>query len=70
MKVSTKKDNPLVVSCSKSVLEDFHLQKIVIFYLQEKKLFDRFVKIMSSLKLGLEDSYLQPIIFKAHYISF
>lgn len=31
MKVSTKKDNPLIVSCSKSVLEDFHLQKIVIF---------------------------------------
>lgn len=27
-------------------------------------------KIMSSSKLGLEDSYLQPIIFKEHYIFF
>lgn len=25
---------------------------------------------MSSSKLGLEDSYLHPIIFKTHYISF
>lgn len=70
MKVSNKKDNPLIVSCSKSVLEDFHLQKFVGFFLQERQLFDRFIKILSSSKLRLEDSYLHPIIFKTHYISF
>lgn len=51
MKVSTKKDNPLIVSCSKF---SFTKNK---FYLQERQLFDRFIKIMSSSKLELEDSY-------------
>lgn len=40
------------------------------FFLQERQLFDRFIKMLSSSKLGLEDSYLHPIIFKEHYISF
>lgn len=40
------------------------------FFLQERQLFDRFKKMLSSSKLRLEDSYLHPIIFKEHYISF
>lgn len=40
------------------------------FFLQERQLFGRFIKMLSSSKLGLGDSYLHPIIFKEQYISF
>lgn len=43
---------------------------IYYFFLQERQLFDRFIKMMSSSKLGSEDSYLHPIIFKEHYLYF
>lgn len=54
-------------------VQRFLFTKNCYFFLQERQLFDRFMnyeKIMSSSKLGLEDSYLQPIIFEAHYIFF
>lgn len=47
------------------VLHLIPVQQFIIFLARKTTLW-----LMSSSKLGLEDSYLHPIIFKEHYISF